>query len=68
MSLTAGSSIYTGAWINWSQGAIIGATITLSQRNGNLLTAFLGIFVTIAGGACWRILSFLMHQQRAGHD
>lgn len=68
MSGTAGSSIYTGAWINWSQGSILGATITLSQRNGSLLTAFLGIFVTIAGTACWRILSFFVHQHRAGHD
>lgn len=68
MSVTTGFSTYTGAWINWSRGAILGATLTLSQRNGSLLTAFLGIFVTIAGGACWRILSFLVHQLRAGHD
>lgn len=68
MSITAGSSIYTGAWINWSRGAVLGATVTLTQRNGSLFTAFLGIFVTIAGGACWRILSFLVHQHRAGHD
>ena len=68
MSITAGSSIYTGVWTNWSRGPILGATITLTQRNGSLLTAFLGIFVTIAGGASWRILSFLIHQHRAGHD
>lgn len=68
MSITAGSSIYTGVWTNWSRGPVLGATITLTQRNGSLLTAFLGIFVTIAGGASWRILSFLIHQHRAGHD
>lgn len=68
MSVSAGFSIYIGAWINWSRGPILGATITLTQRNGSLLTAFLGIFVTIAGGACWRILSFALHQYRAGHD
>ena len=68
MSATAGSYIYTGAWINWSRGAILGATITLFQRDGSLLTAFLSVFVTVAGGACWRILSFLVHQHRAGPD
>lgn len=68
MSAIAASSIYTGVWINWSRGSILGATITLSQRNGSLLTAFLGIFVTITGGACWRILSFFVHQHRAEDD
>ena len=68
MSVTANSSIYTGAWINWSRGPILGATITLSQHNGSLFTAFLGIFVTIAGGACWHVLSFLIHQHRVGQD
>lgn len=65
MSLSAESGIYTGPWINWSRGLVLGSTITLSQRDGSLLTAFLGIFVTVAGTAFWRILSFLIHQHRA---
>ena len=65
MSLPAETHIYTGFWINWSRGAILGSTITLNQRNGGLLTAFLGIFVTVAGAACWTIQSFLIHQHRA---
>ncbi|KAL8739322.1 MAG: hypothetical protein Q9181_000053 [Wetmoreana brouardii] len=65
MSLPTASQIYTGPWINWSRGFVLGSTITLSQRNGSLLTAFLGIFVTAAGTACWRILSFLIHQHQA---
>lgn len=65
MSLPPESDIFTGAWINWSRGLILGSTITLSQRDGTLLTAFLGIFVTVAGAGCWRILSFWIHQHRA---
>ncbi|KAL8719745.1 MAG: hypothetical protein Q9225_003289 [Loekoesia sp. 1 TL-2023] len=65
MSPAQGSYVYTGPWINWSHGPVLGATITLSQRSGSLLTAFLGIFITFAGAACWRILSFLVHQYRA---
>lgn len=68
MSITANFSIYTGTWINWSRGTFLGATITLSQRNGILLTNFLGIFVIIAGDACWRILTFFVHQIRAGQN
>ena len=66
MTLTTESSIYIGPWINWSRGLILGSTITLSQRHAGLLTAFLGIFVTAAGASCWRILSFAIHQFRAG--
>ena len=65
MSSSPGAYIYTGPWINWDRGAILGSTITLSQRDGGLLTAFLGIFITVAGAAWWRILSFLIHQYRA---
>ena len=65
MSAAIGSYIYTGAWVNWSKGHVLGPTITLTQRNGSLLIAFMGIFVTVAGAACWRILCFIIHQARA---
>ena len=68
MSQTSTSSIYTGLWINWSHGATLGATITLNQRDGGLLTAFLAIFVSVAGAACWKITSYAIHQCRASQD
>lgn len=68
MSQTADSSIYTGLWINWSHGAIVGSTITLNERDAGLLTAFLAIFVSTAGAACWKVLSFTVHQRRARQD
>ena len=68
MSQTSGSYIYTGPWINWSHGLIRGSTITLSERDAGLLTAFLAIFVSAAGVACWRIMSYIMHQYRATQE
>ena len=68
MSQTAASSIYTGLWINWSHGATLGATLTLNQRDGGLLTAFLAIFVSAAGASCWKITSYAIHQCRASQD
>ncbi|KAL9024837.1 MAG: hypothetical protein Q9196_006223 [Gyalolechia fulgens] len=68
MSQTADSIIYTGTWTNWSQGRVLGSTITLSERNGGLLTAFLATFVAMAGVACWAIMSYTLHQARARHD
>ena len=59
------SFIYTGIWINWSHGAVAGATITLNERDGGLLTAFLAIFVSAAGAATWKIISYYLHQYRA---
>lgn len=55
-------STYTGHWINWSHGAVLGSTITLSSRDGGLLIAFLALFVSAAGAASWSILAFSMHQ------
>ena len=68
MSQLAGSSIHIGPWINWSHGPILGATITLSARDGGLLTAFLALFVTTAGAAWWRISSYILHQHNAKHE
>ena len=65
MSQVSGAYVYTGVWVNWSRGTILGSTLTLSDRNGGLLIAFLAIFVSAAGGALWRILSYIIHQSRA---
>jgi hypothetical protein len=56
------SYTYTGVWINWSYGAMRGATLTLSKRYGGYLTASLALYVTIAGGMFWKILSYTLHQ------
>ncbi|KAL8691708.1 MAG: hypothetical protein Q9218_003122 [Villophora microphyllina] len=58
----SGAHPYIGPWINWSHGAVRGSTITLSTRDGNILTSFLAILVTAAGAAVWKIASFWLHQ------
>ncbi|CAD6580761.1 MAG: hypothetical protein ASARMPRED_000319 [Alectoria sarmentosa] len=65
MSQTAAAYVHVGPWINWSHGPILGSTLTLSERDGGLLTAFLGIFVTAAGASCWKIMSYALHQHRS---
>lgn len=56
--------VYFGSWINWSRGKYNGATITLTPSNAGILVAFLAIFVSVAGGSLWRIIAFIVHQQR----
>ena len=52
ISQTAAHFVHSGPWINWSHGIVPGSTITLSEPNGELLTAFLAVFVTAAGASC----------------
>ena len=68
MSTQQFSNTYLGLWINWSHGLVRGSTLTLSSHVGGLLTAFLALFVAIAGSALWRITAFIFHQLRAGQD
>ena len=63
-SVTAGH-IYTGPWVDWSQGVLLGSTITLSSKTAPIFTAFLAFFVTIVGACLWRVICFLFHQLSA---
>ena len=59
--------IHHGPWINWSHGLIAGATVTLGEREGGLLTAFIATFVTIVGAELWKIICYVSHQLRSKH-
>lgn len=61
----AASTIYTGFWVNWSKGPILGATITTSSQQGFLLVSFLALFVRMVGGHFWSVLCFVMHQLKS---
>ncbi|KAI9703520.1 MAG: hypothetical protein M1820_005824 [Bogoriella megaspora] len=50
--------VHLGHWINWSLGSVRGSTVTLTRRDGALLTAFLAMFVTFAGTRIWKIAAF----------
>ena len=57
--------IYYGAWINWSHGPIIGATLTIDDRSGALLVAFIATFVTLIGASLFKIMTYIFHQARS---
>ncbi|KAI0513189.1 hypothetical protein F5B22DRAFT_277829 [Xylaria bambusicola] len=54
--------VYVGQWTNWSRGPIFGATLTVTQRDGNLIIAFAAFFVTIVASRAWRIICVSCHQ------
>ncbi|KKY13326.1 hypothetical protein UCDDS831_g09109 [Diplodia seriata] len=53
--------ILIGIWTNWTRGSVFGRTLTLQRRDGDLLIAFIALFVTIVGTSLWRILCFGLH-------
>lgn len=66
--LYTNDDVYLGVWTNWAHGRIRGATLTLSRRNGGLLTAFLALFVTFVGTRFWRIGCFFIHRYFSSKD
>jgi hypothetical protein len=57
--------VYLGVWINWSRGEVLGSTLTMTQRNGALLVAFVALFITFVGSRFWRILCFAIHHHQS---
>jgi hypothetical protein len=47
------AEIDRGFWINRSHNLIEGATLTLDHRSGDLLIAFLALYVNASGRALW---------------
>lgn len=56
------NNIYTGIWTNWSRGAIFGLTLTTTKQYGNLLIAFMALFVGFIASRLWRISCLVLHR------
>ncbi|KAI6777700.1 uncharacterized protein J7T54_005369 [Emericellopsis cladophorae] len=61
------TTIDTGfhVWTNWSEGRILGATITLSARDGALLLSAIAVFVAWVTSQLWILIRFAIHQHLA---
>jgi hypothetical protein len=54
--------VYLGFWIDQSAGTVLGSTLTTTSRTGNLIVAFLAVFVSAAGSACCALPSINLGQ------
>lgn len=61
MSASTDYPVYTGFWTNWSDGKVMGATLTLTRTDANLIIAFVAFFLTIITTRLWAIISFAFH-------
>lgn len=55
------NAVYTGFWIDWDRGKILGATLTLRDSHAVPLLAALAILVTLAGNRSWHICRLVWH-------
>ncbi|CAJ2500266.1 Uu.00g031190.m01.CDS01 [Anthostomella pinea] len=54
--------VYTGTWTNWSRGSVLGARLTLTDDNANLLIAFFAFYITLVTSRLWAIACFVFHR------
>ncbi|KAF3765644.1 hypothetical protein M406DRAFT_227270, partial [Cryphonectria parasitica EP155] len=54
--------VHLGLWTDWSRGRVLGQTLTLSRKDGNLLTAFTASFVVFVGARVWSMTSLFLHR------
>ncbi|KAI1260978.1 hypothetical protein F5Y18DRAFT_440965 [Xylariaceae sp. FL1019] len=54
--------VHLGVWTNWSRGAVLGPTLTVTRQQGDLLIAFTALFITWVADRGWRILSLALHR------
>lgn len=53
--------VYTGIWINWSNGTVMGSTMTLPQENANLFIGAFALFVAVVSTHIWNLVCFTLH-------
>lgn len=55
------NAIYTGFWIDWDHGKILGARLTLKDSQAAPFLATLAIIVTLAGNRSWHLCRLFWH-------
>ncbi|KAH7121137.1 hypothetical protein B0J11DRAFT_491058 [Dendryphion nanum] len=60
------NTVYTGVWKNWDERShMSGLTLTVSPNQGPILISFLALFVGVASGHIWPLVTFVLHQVRS---
>ena len=65
MSEAQNQFVKKGFWINWSQGSVMGCTLTVESATGNIVVALLALCTSIGMAQLFNLIAFLFHQFRA---
>jgi hypothetical protein len=66
--VSGSNATFTGFWIDWDRGRVLGATLTLRDAHAVPLVAALVILVTLAGGRSWHICRLMWHSLLRAKD
>ncbi|KAI1120637.1 hypothetical protein F5Y10DRAFT_289494 [Nemania abortiva] len=56
------ANVYLGVWTNHSNGTILGATLTTTQRQGAILIAFTGFLIPVVASSFWKLACLILHR------
>ncbi|KAM7212649.1 hypothetical protein V8F06_011977 [Rhypophila decipiens] len=59
MSALPPDRVYQGLWIDYSQGPVLGATITTTGAKANIVIAILSLLVAFSGAHLWDLIAFV---------
>ncbi|KAH6662277.1 hypothetical protein B0J14DRAFT_707742 [Halenospora varia] len=62
------NAVFTGFWIDWDRGKVLGSTLTLRDSHAVPLVAALVMLVTLAGGRSWHICRLMWHSLLRAKD
>jgi len=54
--------IYLGRWTDWSNGPVVGDSLTMSTRHATYLISFIATFDVWVASAAWDLIAFMLHQ------
>lgn len=56
------SNVFTGFWVDWTNGLVLGSTITASSTTGTTVVALLAVLIQIAGSHLLDLSNLLLHR------
>jgi hypothetical protein len=56
------AQVYKGVWTDWSKGAVLGKSLTVTDAMGNILLTIIATYISYVGMFLWRIIAFGLHQ------
>src|ERR1700760_1138287 len=59
MAALPSNRVSQGFWIDYTRGPVLGATITTSSSDANIVIAVLSVLVTFTGSHLWDLIAFI---------
>jgi hypothetical protein len=58
------SEVFVGYWTDWSNGRVLGASITVPDSSGRYILSGTATFIGIVAGFAWALVVYFLHNTR----